>query len=115
MQSYDAILKNIEQQSDRYEARQPAEPAQGAPQVTLTPQAPHGGPERAWPPASLEAERRFSHSSARLYPFLGSRVRTPRGTGQLIQVFTDRVAVLLDGADRLSFFAPEDICPLQLM
>jgi hypothetical protein len=71
--------------------------------------------EQPWPPASLKAERRFGHYSARLYPLLGTQVRTPRGEGQLVQVFTDRTAVLLDGADRVSFFAPEEICPLQLM
>ncbi|HEV2491966.1 MAG TPA: hypothetical protein VG204_02720 [Terriglobia bacterium] len=71
--------------------------------------------EESWPPASLEAERKFGHAAARLYPFLGKQVRTPRGSGQLVQVFTDRVAMLLDGADQLSFFAPDDICPPQVM
>lgn len=71
--------------------------------------------ERQWPPASLEAERRFGHYSARLYPLLGTQVRTPRGTGRLVQVFTDRASVLQDRADRVSFFAPEEICPSQLM
>jgi hypothetical protein len=50
-----------------------------------------------------------------LYPFLGRQVRTPRGMGQLVQVFRDRSAVLLDNTDRLSFFGPEEICPVQLM
>ena len=71
--------------------------------------------ELPWPPACLDAERRFGHSSARLYPYLGRQVRTPRGTGQLVQVFTDWATVLLNGADRLSSFTPEEIWPLRLM
>ncbi|MBE3598482.1 MAG: hypothetical protein IMX02_06685 [Limnochordaceae bacterium] len=33
----------------------------------------------AWPPASWEAEARYGVPHARLYPFLGRKVRTPAG------------------------------------
>lgn len=75
-----------------------------------------------WPPASLEAERKFGHPAARLYPFLNQRVRTPKGTGVLLQVFGDRATVLLDTeltrpqhARRLSYFDPADVCPPSIM
>jgi hypothetical protein len=68
-----------------------------------------------WPAESLEAERKFGHISARLYPFIGSRVRTPRGTGRLLQVFTERATVVLDGEARTSFFSPEDVLPAHVM
>ena len=43
-----------------------------------------------WPSASLDAERRFGQPHAKLFPFLGRKVRTPIGVGTLIQVFADR-------------------------
>ena len=43
----------------------------------------------AWPPASLDAERRFGQPHAKLFPFIGRKVRTPNGAGVLIQVFAD--------------------------
>lgn len=49
-----------------------------------------------WPLESIVAERRFGQSHAMLFPFLGRKVRTPDGTGTLLQVFADRVTVLLD-------------------
>ena len=39
----------------------------------------------------------------------GDRVGTPDGEGTVLQVFADRVTVLCDGADRASFFRPEDV------
>jgi hypothetical protein len=78
--------------------------------------------EPAWPAASLESQRKFGHPLARLYPFLGKKVRTPAGVGELLQVISGRVAVLLDAESatsqterRMSFFSPEDICPTSLM
>jgi hypothetical protein len=69
--------------------------------------------ESEWPPASLEAERRFAQPHAKLFPFLGRKVRTPGGPGTLIQVFADRVTVVLDAEiSRCSFFAPDQIEPL---
>ena len=50
-----------------------------------------------WPPESLACEARFGHRAARLYPFLGRRVATPRGPGQLCQVLEARCRVLLEG------------------
>lgn len=77
---------------------------------------------RNWPCASLEAEKRFGQPQARLYPFIGRQVRTPRGTGRLLQVFSDRAVVLLDGEfakpqgeQREAYFDPCDICPPQVM
>jgi hypothetical protein len=64
----------------------------------------------SWPPESLEAERRFGQSHAKLFPFLGRKVRTPDGPGTLLQVFADRVTVLLESElSRCSFFQPNQI------
>jgi hypothetical protein len=49
-----------------------------------------------WPPESRDTVRRFGQSHARLFPFIGRKVRTPEGPGTLLQVFADRVTVLLD-------------------
>lgn len=66
-----------------------------------------------WPPESLAAERRFRQSHAKLFPFLGRKVRTPTGPGTLIRVFAERVTVLLDSErDKCSFFRPEQIEPV---
>jgi len=66
-----------------------------------------------WPPKSLAAERRFGQSHAKLFPFLGRKVRTPTGPGTLIRVFAERVTVLLDSErDKCSFFRPEQIEPV---
>jgi hypothetical protein len=59
----------------------------------------------SWPPQSQEAEQRFGHLHANLFPFIGRKVRTPEGPGTLLQVFTDRVTVVLDSErSRCSFF-----------
>jgi hypothetical protein len=68
---------------------------------------------RKWPPISLYAEQRFCLQHARLFPFIGHKVRTPNGSGTLLQVFADRVTVLLDcELSRCSFFAPDQIEPI---
>jgi hypothetical protein len=63
-----------------------------------------------WPPESIAAERRFGQPHAKLFPFLGRKVRTPGGPGTLLQVFADRVTVLLDSdLDKCAVFSPEEI------
>ena len=65
-----------------------------------------------WPEASRDAVRRFGVPSARLYPFLNQSVETPRGRGTLLQVFTERVAVVLDSEpSRARFFLPAEVTP----
>jgi len=78
----------------------------------------HGEPRAPleWPPGSLNAARRFGLPLAKLYPFIGRKVRTPEGPGTLLQVFSGRATVLLD-SDRDStcrFFAPEEIEPFSM-
>jgi hypothetical protein len=75
-----------------------------------------------WSAVSLEAEQRFGHHAARLYPFLGKRVRTSLGIGKLTQVFVGRATVLLEselakpfGEQRETFHSCWDIFPLRLM
>ena len=67
----------------------------------------------SWPPESFEVERRFAQPHAKLFPFLGRKVRTPSGPGTLLQVFADRATVLLDSElSRCSFFSPKQIEPV---
>jgi hypothetical protein len=66
-----------------------------------------------WPSASLDAVRRFGQPHAKLFPFIGRKVRTPSGAGTLIQVFAGRVTVLLDSQTaQCSVFPPTDIEPV---
>jgi hypothetical protein len=66
-----------------------------------------------WPPESLDAERRFGQSHAKLFPFLGRKVRTPEGAGMLVQVFADRVTVLLDTErEKCAWFEPGRVEPV---
>lgn len=71
----------------------------------------HDAPDGSagWPPECLASERLYGVRSARLYPLLGRRVTTPAGTGVLLQVFSSRVAVLVDGA--VLHFKPEEVRP----
>lgn len=48
------------------------------------------------PEAPCESERRFRQPHARLFPFIGRKVRTPAGPGILQQVFADRATVVLE-------------------
>lgn len=67
----------------------------------------------AWPCESRSAVQQFSQPHARLFPFLGRKVRTPAGPGTLLQVFADRVTVLLDSElSRCNFFRPAEIEPV---
>ena len=62
---------------------------------------------------SAEAERRFGQPHAKLFPFIGRKVRTPDGPGTLLQVFADCVTVVLDsGRSRCSFFPPGRVEPV---
>jgi hypothetical protein len=65
-----------------------------------------------WPPESLDAERRFRQPHAKLFPFIGRKVRTPAGPGTLLQVFEHRVTILLDAdLNKCIWFAPNEIAP----
>lgn len=59
---------------------------------------------------SLEVEQKFGQTHAKLFILIGRKVRTPAGPGTLIQVFAERVTVLLDSErDKCSFFRPGQI------
>jgi hypothetical protein len=65
------------------------------------------------PAGSLDAELRFGQPHAKLFPFLGRKVRTPAGLGMLLQVFADRCTVLLDSdLAQCARFAPGEIEPV---
>jgi putative DNA primase/helicase len=54
---------------------------------------------------------RFGQPQARLFPFIGKRVRTPLGTGRLETAYMTRCEVVLDSAPgRLTVFQPDEIC-----
>lgn len=79
---------------------------------TAVPPVPGGSPGRRLPQPQ-DAEGRVGLPHARLFPFLGRKVRTPTGPGTLIQVFAERVTVLLDSErDKCSFFRPAQIEPV---
>jgi hypothetical protein len=62
-----------------------------------------------------DCERKFGQLHARLFPFIGRKVRTPAGPGTLWQVFADRVTVLLDSAPTTcAMFMTRDIAPSDL-
>ena len=69
--------------------------------------------EHVWPAQSLDAERRFGRPHAKLFPFIGRKVRTPVGAGTLIQVFAEKVTVVLDSeVSGCSFFYPGEVEPV---
>ncbi len=69
--------------------------------------------QRRRPPALLDAERHFGQPHVKLFPFIGRKVRTPKGPGTLIQVFADRVTVVLDSElKKCGWFAPGEIEPI---
>jgi len=80
---------------------------------TLRTSAASPAPQPAWTSESLE-DRRFDGPHARLFPFIGRKVRTPKGAGVLQQVFRDRCAVALDAEAQsyLHFFPPTEIEPV---
>lgn len=67
----------------------------------------------SWPKKCLDAERRFGHQEARLYPLIGKRVVTPKGAGVLERVFEGSIGVALDSdPNKVTFFEkPEEIYP----
>ena len=70
-------------------------------------------PKRDWPLESIDCERRFGQPHARLFPFIGRKVRTRSGPGTLLQVFAERVTVLLDSEmTKCAAFAPSEIEPV---
>lgn len=66
-----------------------------------------------WPPASMEAERRFGQAHAKLFPFIGKRVWTPAGTGELLAAFAEQSEILPDGATKTVRVRTEDVSPIQ--
>ncbi len=67
----------------------------------------------SWSARTLDAERHFCQPHARLFPFLGRKVRTPGGPGTLLQVFANRVTVLLNSElSKCVFFRPAEIEPV---
>jgi hypothetical protein len=63
-----------------------------------------------WPLEFQRAEERFAQPHAKLFPLLGRKVRTPAGPGTLLQVFVERVTVLLDSEiTKCSCFPPDQI------
>ncbi len=68
---------------------------------------------KAWPPGSLGAEIHFGQPHAKLFPFIGRKVRTPLGPGTLTQVFAERVTVVLDSElSKCAAFHPKEIEPV---
>lgn len=60
----------------------------------------------------LDSEERFCQPHAKLFRFLGRKIRTPAGPGALLQVFANRVTVLLDcELSRCTWFRPEEVEP----
>ena len=69
--------------------------------------------EDVWAPESRDAVSRFGQPHAKLFPFLGRKVRTPKGPGTLLQVFAERVTVLLDSElSRCAWFHPGEVEPV---
>jgi hypothetical protein len=69
-----------------------------------------------WTPTAIAAERRFGQRHARLFAFLGRKVRTPGGPGTLLQVSADRVTVLLDSdLGKCAFFSPDQITRIAMI
>ncbi len=73
-------------------------------------------PSRAgWCHESIDAETRFGGPHARLYPFLDRKgaVSTPFGVGTVLQVFEDRVLVLIDDESRALALEPDEVKPVE--
>lgn len=66
------------------------------------------------PAASFDPELRFGQPHAKLFTFIGRKVRTPNGLGTLLQVFADRATVLLDSErDHVCVrFLPSELIPV---
>lgn len=103
-------LDAVIEQANRIFSRQ-YRPGDGAQQKAGPPTA---EPKEAdWPSDSLDAEQRFGQPHAKLFPFIGRKVRTPAGPGTLLQVFAQRVTVFLDSRlGTCAVFAPGAIEPV---
>lgn len=65
-----------------------------------------------WLPECLEAELRFKRPAAKLYPLLNQMVETSKGKGKLWQVFDNRVGIILEGEDKVTFVKPGAVKPI---
>lgn len=62
---------------------------------------------------SADCVRRFGQGHAKLFPFIGRKVRTPDGPGTLLQVFADRATVILDSElSQCRVFSPSEVEPV---
>jgi hypothetical protein len=50
--------------------------------------------------------------TGKLLPFIGRKVRTPAGSGTLLQVFAERVTVLEANLDKCASFKPAEVEPV---
>jgi len=106
----DSLIEELE--AGTWHVPEGSETVNSEPQGDSLPK-PHSSRENAWPPASLDTERRFGQAHAKLFMFIGRKVRTPGGLGTLLQVSAERVTVLLDlELSRCSFFHPKAIEPV---
>lgn len=69
-------------------------------------------PEPLWSDASLEYQRRFGQSHAKLFPFLGKRIWTPHGPALLLCAYAYQCEVLPDGAEKTLWVKTKDVLPL---
>jgi hypothetical protein len=65
-----------------------------------------------WPARCLESRYGFDQRHALLFPLIGKKVRTPEGTGMLVQVFAERARVALKGGEISADFQPELVTPV---
>lgn len=101
------ISEVVVQEKDRKEGRRSSTGAEWK-----AGQPPSEPKDTYWPSESLDAEWRFRQPHAKLFPFIGRKVRTPTGPGMLVQVFAERVTVLLDSdLDKCAVFRPCDVEP----
>jgi hypothetical protein len=64
-------------------------------------------------PKRFDTQQPFGQPHAKLFPYIGRKVQTPGGPGTLLQVFAERVTVLLDSELSLcAFFQPGQVEPL---
>lgn len=67
---------------------------------------------QSWPEVSRDAVRRFHAPYARLYPFLGRTILTPRGPGRLVGVLPEQATVVLEThPERPSVFLLSELGP----
>ena len=101
MQSYASIL-NVRAAGSRY-----------ASQYDRAWEYEERSPGEFWPSSRLPAEKDFGRLQARLFCYIGRKMRTPSGPGTLVQAFRDRATVLLDSElERCAIFHPAEIEPI---